>query len=112
MCPGEKNPRVVLTTGNAPWHRGALIDAAMRENPHLEFHRMPGHSPQLNVIERFWKTLRRRAARNRLFDTTADMKAPVRNSPRYFQTVRSRILPLINRRSQAVRMTQYQREHV
>ncbi len=62
---GEKNPRVVLTIDNAPWHRGPLIDAAMRENPHLEFYRMPSYSPQLNVIERFWKTLRRRATHNR-----------------------------------------------
>ena len=92
----EKNPRVVLTIDNAPWHRGPLIDAAMRENPHLEFYRMPSYSPQLNVIERFWKTLRWRATHNRLFDTIADMKASVRNSLRYFQTVRSRMLSLIN----------------
>ena len=53
MYPGEENPRVVLTVDNAPWHRGLLIDAAMRENPHLEFYRMPSYSPHLNVIERF-----------------------------------------------------------
>jgi hypothetical protein len=98
ICPAEENPRVVLTIDNAPWHRGPLIDEAMRENPHLEFYRMPSYSPQLNVIERFWKTLRRRATHNRLFDTIADMKASVRNSLRYFQTVRSRMLSLINRR--------------
>ena len=101
MYPGEKNPRVVLTIDNAPWHRGALIDEAMRENPHLEFYRMPSYSPQMNVIERFWKTLRRRATHNRLFDAIADMKASVRNSLRYFQTVRSRMLSLINGRTQA-----------
>ena len=95
----EKNPRVVLTIDNAPWHRGPLIDAAMRENPHLAFYRMPSYSPQLNVIERFWKTLRRRATHNRLFDAIADMKASVRNSLRYFQTVRSRMLSLINGRA-------------
>ena len=98
----EKNPRVVLTIDNAPWHRGPLIDAAMRENPHLEFYRMPSYSPQLNVIERFWKTLRRRATHNRLFDTIADMKASVRNSLRYFQTVRSRMLSLINGRPKKI----------
>jgi transposase len=96
--PREAHPRVVLTIDNAPWPRGPPIDEAMRENPHLEFYRMPSYSPQLNVIERFWKTLRRRATHNRLFDTIADMKASVRNSLRYFQTVRSRMLSLINRR--------------
>jgi transposase len=100
---GRKYPkaefqRVVLTIDNAPWHRGPLIDEALRENPHLEFYRMPSYSPQLNVIERFWKKLRRRATHNRLFDEIADLKDSVRNSLRYFQTVRHRLLALINGR--------------
>jgi hypothetical protein len=34
-------------------------------------HRLPGYGPALNVVERTWKKLRRRASRNRLFDTIA-----------------------------------------
>jgi hypothetical protein len=98
VYPKEKNKRVVLTIDNAPWHRGPLIDEALRESPHLELYRMPSYSPQLNVIERFWKKLRRRATHNRLFDAIADMKASVRNSLRYFQTVRGKLLTLINGR--------------
>jgi len=96
--PRGKHGRVVLTIDNAPWHRGALVEEAMAENPHLEFYRMPSYSPQLNVIERFWKKLRRRATHNRLFDEIADLKSSVRNSLRYFQTVKSRLLTLINGR--------------
>jgi transposase len=99
IYPMQQNKRVVLTIDNAPWHRGALIDEAMRENPHLEFYRLPSYSPQLNVIERFWKKLRRRATHNRLFDTIADLKGSVRNSLRYFQTVRGKLLSLINGRT-------------
>jgi transposase len=98
MYPRERFGRVVLTIDNAPWHRGPLIDEAMRECPHLEFKRLPSYSPQLNLIERFWKKLRRRATHNRLFDEIADLKASVRNSLRYFQTVKSRLLSLINGR--------------
>ena len=90
--------RVVLTIDNAPWHCGPLINEALAENPHLEFYRMPSYSPQLNVIERFWKKLRRRATHNRLFDEIGDLKYSVRNSLRYFQTVRSKLLTLINGR--------------
>ncbi len=97
MYPQAEAKRVVLTIDNAPWHRGPLIDEAMRENPHLEFYRMPSYSPQLNVIERFWKKLRRRATHNRLFDEIADLKSSVRNSLRYFQTARSKLLTLIPR---------------
>jgi DDE superfamily endonuclease len=96
--PAEKHKRVVLTIDGAPWHRGALVKEAMAENPHLEFYPLPSYSPKLNVIERFWKALRRRATHNRLFDTIKDLKASVRNSLRYFQTVRSRLLTLINGR--------------
>jgi hypothetical protein len=98
MYPKGKNKRVVLTIDNAPWHRGPLIDEALAENPHLEFYRMPSYSPHLNVIERFWKKLRRRATHNRLFDEIGDLRSSVRNSLRYFQTVRSKLLTLINRR--------------
>jgi len=98
VYPADKHRRVVLTIDNAPWHRGPLIDAALAENPHLEFYRMPSYSPQLNVIERFWKVLRRRATHNRLFEAIADLKESVRNSLRYFQTVRGRLLTLMNGR--------------
>ena len=89
---------MVLTLDNAPWHRGTLIEEAMRENPHLEFYRLPSYSPNLNPIERFWKKLRRRATHNRLFDAIKDMKASVRASLGYFQAVRSKVLSLINGR--------------
>jgi transposase len=94
--PAGRFKRVVLTIDNAPWHRGALIDEALKENPHLEFYRLPSYSPRLNLIERFWKRLRRRATHNRLFDTIKDLKVSVRNSLRYFQTVRAKLLTLIN----------------
>ena len=67
----------------------------MAEHPQLELKRLPSYSPQLNVIERFWKLLRRRATHNRLFDTLADLKRSIRASLCYFQTVRQCIKTLI-----------------
>lgn len=95
MYPAGTHPRVVLVIDNAPWHRGKPIDEARAANRHLEFYRLPSYSPHLNPIERFWKKLRRRATHNRLFDTLADLKASVRNSLRYFQTVRHRVKTLL-----------------
>jgi hypothetical protein len=93
--PAGEYPRVVLIIDNAPWHRGQPIDEVLAENPRLELKRLPSYSPQLNVIERFWKVLRRRATHNRLFDTIADLKRSIRNSLTYFQTVRSRVRSLL-----------------
>lgn len=93
--PREKYPRVVILIDNAPWHAGAPVREALADNPHLELKRLPSYSPQLNVIERFWKVLRRRATHNRLFDTLADLKRSIRASLSYFQTVRRRLQTLI-----------------
>ena len=98
MYPKEGHPRVVLVIDNAPWHRGEPIDEALRDNPHLEFKRLPAYRPQLNPVERFWKKLRRRATHNRLFDTLADLKQSVRASLSYFRTVRQRVRSLIEGR--------------
>jgi transposase len=99
MYPVVRHKRVVLLIDNAPWHRGKLIDEALRDNPHLEFKRLPSYSPQLNPIERFWKVLRRRATHNRLFDTLADLRRSIRSSLSYYQTVRDRVRTLLDRRA-------------
>jgi transposase len=95
VYPAAEHRRVVLIIDNAPWHRGGVIDEALRVAPHLEFYRLPSYSPCLNRIERFWKLLRRRATHNRLFDTLADLKRSVRNSLSYFQTVREKVRSLV-----------------
>jgi transposase len=98
LYPRERHPRVVLLIDNAPWHRGKPIEDALRDNPHLEFKRLPSYSPQLNPIERFWKKLRRRATHNRLFETLADLKASLRASLCYFQTMRPKVISILEGR--------------
>jgi transposase len=87
--------RVVPAIDNAPWHRGKPIDETLKEHSHLELYRLPSYSPQLNVIERFWKLLRRRATHDRLFDTLKDLRRSIRSSLCYFQTVTGRVRRLI-----------------
>ena len=95
MYPKETFPQVVLLIDNAPWHCGALVTQALAANPHLKLKRLPSYSPQLNPIERFWKKLRRRATHNRLFDALGDLKQSIRASLSYFQTIRAKVLSLI-----------------
>jgi hypothetical protein len=93
--PAAESPRVVLVIDNAPWHRGALITKTCKEFPHLEFYRLPSYSPQLQVIERFWRVLRRRATHNRLCLTLARLKQALRNNLCYYQTLKHRVLSVI-----------------
>ena len=73
--PASKYPEVVITIANAPWHRGALMAQVLAAHPHLQLKRLPSYSPQLNVIERFWRVLRRRATHNRLCTPMAALRA-------------------------------------
>jgi DDE superfamily endonuclease len=93
--PAAQYPHVVLVIDNAPWHHGGLITKALDQLPQLRLYRLPSYSPQLQVIERFWKVLRRRATHNRLFPTQAQLKQALRNSLCYYQTLKHRVLSLI-----------------
>ena len=91
LYPGDRHARVVLVIDNAPRHRGGPVDAALADDPRLGFKRLPSYSPRSNVIERFWRVLRRRATHNRLSGRMADLRRSLRASLCYSQTVRERV---------------------
>ena len=95
--PAARHRRVVPTIDDAPWHRGKPIAEALADHPNPEFKRLPSHSPQLNVIERFWKMLRRRAAHNRLFGSLAGLRGSLRSSLCYHQTMRGRVRRMVGK---------------
>lgn len=93
--PARSYPEVVITIDNAPWHRGAGIEHVLAAHPHVRLYRLPSYSPQLNVIERFWRVLRRRATHNRLFPSMTALRTTLRNNISYFQTMKQKVLSLI-----------------
>jgi transposase len=93
--PASAYPEVVITIENAPWHRGALMEQVLAAYPQLRLKRLPSYSPQLTVMERFWRGLRRRATHNRLFASRAVLRTTLRNNLCYFQTMRQKVLSLI-----------------
>ena len=94
--PAAQYSCVVLVVDRAPWHKGAAIEAVLTTFPHLVLYPLPRYSPQLQVIERLWKVLRRRATHNRLFATLALLKQALRSSLSYYQTLKGRVLTLIH----------------
>jgi transposase len=72
-----------------------VITEVLTQWPHLEVYRLPSYSPQLQMIERFWRVLRRRATHNRLFTAVGALKQALRNSLCHYQTLRHRVLSVI-----------------
>jgi transposase len=93
--PAGQYPRVVVVIDKASWPRGALVTAVLEACPPLEWYPLPSSSPQLQVLERLWKVLRRRATHNRLFPTMAQLKRTLRNSLCSYQTLKHRVLSVI-----------------
>src|SRR5512134_1353796 len=93
--PAARHPRVVVVIDNAAWHRGAPVSQVLAEQPHLTLYRLPSYSPHLNVVERLWRVLRRRATHNRLFATMAALRRALRASLCYYQTLRHKVRSLI-----------------
>ena len=78
--PATLGKPVIITIDNAPWHQGAGSAQVLAAYPHLQVYRLPSYSPPLNLIERFWRVLRRRATHNRLFATMAELRTALRGS--------------------------------
>jgi hypothetical protein len=102
--PAHVHPEVILTIDNAPWHAGDWIKQVLEAPPHLRLKRLPSYSPQLNVIERWWRVLRRRATHNRLFTSMTSLRATLRHNICYFQTMRHKVLSLIESPRKAKKM--------
>jgi DDE superfamily endonuclease len=93
--PAPLGQPVVITIDNAPWHQGAELASVLTSHRHLQLYRLPSYSPQLNLIERLWRVLRRRATHNRLFLTMAELRTALRASFCYFHTMRHKVLSLL-----------------
>lgn len=72
---GLKGP-ITMVLDNARYqHCRLVMDLAKRLNIHLEF--LPSYSPNLNLIERLWKFLKKKVLRGRHYNTFEDFQAAI-----------------------------------
>jgi transposase len=68
--------RLLIVLDNAPYnHAEPVREAAKRLRIELLY--LPPYSPNLNLIERFWKFLKRKVARNRFHATFVEFRSAV-----------------------------------
>jgi hypothetical protein len=104
--PASKYGRVVMVVDKASWHKGALLTQGLADYPPLALYPLPSYSPQRQVIERFWKLLRRRATHHRLFETMGQLKQALRSSLCDYHTLKHRLLTLIASRRKRTKLSE------
>jgi putative transposase len=97
-CPGEKwtGPRVVLVVDNYIIHHSKKTTACLqRYADRLTVVALPTYAPKLNVIELFWKYLRRKVTHNHLFHSVTALLEAVEEFLRSMQTRPQEVLSII-----------------
>lgn len=95
--PPRQRHQVVLVIDNAPWHKGRIIDAALRCHPHLKLYRLPPYSPQLQPIERLWKPWRSQTTHNVLHDDVGQLRQSVCRTARRYRDHPEHVLRSLGR---------------
>lgn len=67
---------LLVVLDNAPYNRAPAVTTTA-ETLDIELLYLPTYSPNLNLIERLWKFLKRKVARNRYHATFAEFRAAV-----------------------------------
>lgn len=91
--------RLLTVLDNAPYnHAEKVSEAAKRLRIELLY--LPTYSPNLNLIERFWKFLKRKVARNRYYTTFAEFRKAVQNVLNNVAAYRDELASLMTERFQ------------
>ncbi len=91
--------RLLIVLDNAPYNHADLVsEAATRLRIELLY--LPTYSPNLNLIERFWKFLKRKVARNRYYTSFAEFRKAVQNVLNNITAYRDELASLMTERFQ------------
>jgi len=91
--------RLLIVLDNAPYnHAEPVQEAAKRLRIELLY--LPPYSPNLNLIERFWKFLKRKVARNRFHATFVEFRSTVQKVLNNIATYRDELASLMTERFQ------------
>ena len=95
------NPGIplLLVLDNAPYNRAPAVTQVADELV-IELLYLPTYSPNLNLIERFWKFLKRKVARNRYYPTFAEFRGAIQNLLANLPTYRDELAALLTERFQ------------
>ncbi len=86
--PGCDRLPVVLVWDNGPVHTSRATKAALAERPWITVEWLPRYAPELNLIERSWRDLKRHHLAHRTFKDADDLGTGIRNAVKQLNTER------------------------
>ena len=95
----NRGKRLLLILDNAPYNHADIVTQAA-EKLRIELLYLPPYSPNLNLIERFWKLLKRKVARNRYYTTFAEFRTAVQKVLNNIAAYRDELATLMTERFQ------------
>ncbi|WP_231714225.1 IS630 family transposase [Desulfosarcina ovata] len=71
------SPAIVLFLDNATYFKAEIVTTWLMEHPKLKLEFLPPYSPNLNLIERFWRFVKEHLVRNRYYEKYKTFRAKV-----------------------------------
>jgi transposase len=70
-------PLIVLILDNAMYFKAKIVTTWLKEHPKLKLHFLPSYSPNLNLIERFWRFAKEHLVKNKYYEKYKTFRAQV-----------------------------------
>ena len=73
----RRAPAIVLILDNATYFKAEIVTTWLKAHPKLRLKFLPSYSPNLNLIERFWRFVKERLVRNTYYEKYKTFRANV-----------------------------------
>lgn len=73
----QKEGKIYIVLDNARYYHSLIVKDFLKEHPRIILKFLPPYSPNLNIIERLWKILKKKVAYNKFYLKFEDFRAKV-----------------------------------
>ncbi len=91
--------RFILYLDNARYYHASVVQEWLARHPEFHLEPLPAYSPNLNLIERLWKLLRKEAF-TRWYETFEEMESAVSTVLDHLENYRAEVMTLMTERFQ------------